>query len=320
MVRRLERLLELDSLLRSSQRFTADSLAAQLERSERTIREDLAFMRDRYGAPIIFSPKHGWHYTDPDWRLPTIMLNEGELFALTLGARMLEAYAGSVYALQLRSAIARLAERLPEQTWVDLQQVADERIQFRSGATVDLNPEIWQHLAQACRRQLSVQMKYYTASRNTISERQFDPYLLHLYRGTNPYAIGYCHQRQDIRWFRVDRIQQLTVLDETFVPNPQFNAKTYLDQIFQHEAGGELQSVVIWFDASTAPYIRERQWHPTQKIEELVDGSVILRMTVRGINDLKRWVMGYGKGAIVREPPELVEMIKDEILTMNQYY
>lgn len=320
MVRRLERFLELDSLLRSPQRCTADSLAARLERSERTIRDDLAFMRDRYGAPIVFSPKQGWHYTDPDWRLPTIMLNEGELFALTLGARMLEAYAGSAYALQLRTAIARLAERLPEQTWVDLQQVADERIQFRSGATVDLNPEIWQWLEQACRQQQSVQMKYYTASRNTVSERQFDPYLLHLYRGTNPYVIGYCHQRQAIRWFRVDRIQKLSILDREFIPNPKFDAKTYLDQIFQHEAGGELQAVAIWFDAPTAPYIRERRWHPSQEIEELADGSVILRMTVRGINDLKRWVLGYGKGAMAREPPELVKMLKDEISTMNQYY
>ena len=45
------------------------------------------------------------HYTDPQWRLPNISLSQGELFALTLGARMLEAYAGSPYAQELSSAI-----------------------------------------------------------------------------------------------------------------------------------------------------------------------------------------------------------------------
>jgi len=118
--RHFERLLQLDALLRTGQRQTIASLAEILETSERTIRSDLAFMRDglrptgghRFDAPLEFDRQKG-HY----WRLPSISLSKGELFALTLGARMLEAYAGSAYAVELRSAIAYLAERLPEQTW-----------------------------------------------------------------------------------------------------------------------------------------------------------------------------------------------------------
>ncbi|HEY9909071.1 MAG TPA: hypothetical protein V6D18_15860 [Thermosynechococcaceae cyanobacterium] len=70
--------------------------------------------------------------------LPSISLSQGELFAVTLGARMLEAYAGLLYVTELRSAILRLNRRLPEQTWVDLQQVATKRILFRSGVTLTL--------------------------------------------------------------------------------------------------------------------------------------------------------------------------------------
>lgn len=128
MSRHLERLLQIDALLRTGQRQTAESLAQVLERSERTIRSDLAFLRDRLHAPLAFSRQQGYHYTDSAWQPPSITLSKGELFALTLGARMLEAYAGSTYALDLHSAISRLAERLPEQTWVDLQQIADEQI------------------------------------------------------------------------------------------------------------------------------------------------------------------------------------------------
>ncbi|KGF71817.1 hypothetical protein DO97_15115, partial [Neosynechococcus sphagnicola sy1] len=121
MSRHLERLLQLDALLRLPLRQTAENLAEALEVSERTVRNDLNFLRDRYFAPLEWSKAKGYHYTDSDWRLPTITLSKGELFALTLGARMLEAYAGSAYVGELRSAIARLGERLPEQTWVDLQ-------------------------------------------------------------------------------------------------------------------------------------------------------------------------------------------------------
>ncbi len=107
MSRHLERLLQIDALLRTEQRQTALSIAKDLEVSERTIRSDLAFLRDRFHAPLEFNHKQGHHYTDPEWRLPSISLTKGELFALTLGARMLEAYAGT-YSLELRSAIARL--------------------------------------------------------------------------------------------------------------------------------------------------------------------------------------------------------------------
>jgi hypothetical protein len=45
-----------------------------------------------------------------------------------------------------------------------------------------------------------------------------------------------------------------------------------------------------------------------------------LRMTVRGLNELKRWVLFYGKGAIALGPPELVEMVREELRGMNVLY
>ncbi|MGF1535576.1 MAG: helix-turn-helix transcriptional regulator [Elainellaceae cyanobacterium] len=320
MVRRLERLLQLDTLLRRSQRQTAQTLADVLEVSERTVRDDIAFLRDRFHAPIDNTKRQGYFYTDPDWRLPSIPLTKGELFALTIGARMLESYAGSAYAADLRSAIARLAERLPEETWVDLQQVADEQIVFRAGAQINLDAEVWHQLEEACQNCTQVWMRYYTAGRNTVSERVLDPYLLHIYRGTNPYVIGYCHKREAIRWFRVDRIQALKPLEIVFERVPDFDARVHLANIFQHEVGDKPVTVKIWFDPPTAPYVRERVWHSTQVLHEHEDGAVTLEMTVTGLNDLKRWVLGYGKGAIVREPPELVGMMEEEIRGMHLYY
>uniref|UniRef100_B8HWI4 Helix-turn-helix type 11 domain protein n=1 Tax=Cyanothece sp. (strain PCC 7425 / ATCC 29141) TaxID=395961 RepID=B8HWI4_CYAP4 len=320
MSRHLERLLALDACLRSGQRHTAQSLASELEVCERTIRNDLAFLRDRYHAPLEFDQRRGYRYLDPTWRLPTINLSQGELFALTLGARMLETYGGSAYVRELRSAIARLAERLPEQTWVDLQQVADERILFRAGAETALDPEVWHQLEGACRHNKTVAMTYYTASRDAVSERKLDPYVLHIYRGTNPYVIGFCHKRQEILWFRADRIRKLQVLEQIFVPDPNFDIKEHLERIFQYEVGGESRPVAIWFDQRTAPFIRERRWHSTQEIQEHPDGSLTLQMNVRGMNDLKRWVLGYGSGAVVKHPPDLVEMVETEVQRMALSY
>ncbi len=225
MTRRLERLLRLDELLREQGRQTAETLAAELERTERTIRSDIEFLRNRYGAPIQFSQQKGWYYTDPDWRLPTVALTQGELFALTLGARMLRTYAGSAYAQELEGAIAQLAQRLPEQTWVDLQQLAEQNMLFRTGAELDLNPEIWQCLEQACQKRKRVWMRYATPGK-PVSEREVDPYLLHISQA-NPYMTGWCHKRQEVRWFRVDRIQAVELQKEQFEIDAAFDREAH---------------------------------------------------------------------------------------------
>lgn len=317
--RHLERLLQIDTFLRSEQRHTATSMAEVLGVTERTVRKDIDFMRDRFSAPISSTKVKGYYYTELDWRLPTIPLSEGELFALTLGAQMLSAYAGSAYQSHLEGAIARLAERLPEQTWVDLQQLAQQKVLVRAGAELDLDPEIWQQLEQACKDRRQVQIHYFTAGRNTESERIIDPYLLHFTR-SNPCVTGFCHTRKAVRDFRVDRIRKLVVLSSQFETNTEFDPKVYFAGAFQHELSGELQDVAIWFDVATAPYIYERRWHPSQSIDSHSDGSLTLKFVVRGLNEVKRWVLYYGKGAKVMSPQKLVEMVEEEINVMQRQY
>lgn len=90
MSRHLERLLKIDALVRSDEKYTASKLAEELEVSERSIRYDLEFLKDRYHAPLQFTRAKGYHYADPTWNLPSVPLTQGELLALTLGAKMLE--------------------------------------------------------------------------------------------------------------------------------------------------------------------------------------------------------------------------------------
>jgi len=288
MIRRLERLLELDSLLRSASRSTTTELKAALGVSERTIRYDLDFLRDRFEAPIAYDPQRGFHYTDPDWRLPSIPLTEGEVFALTLGAQMLATYGGSAYQSVLCSAIQRLAKRLPEQTWIDLHSLVEDRIAFNVGAGVYLDEAIWQSVEAACRTRHRIWLRYFVPDRHEVSDRECDPYLIYLCRG-NPYLIGYCWLRRAIRWFRIDRIQAVKVLDTVFEIDPGFDRTHYFDKIFQFEVGGEPQNVAIWFASRVAPLIRERLWHHSQQIEDHADGSLTLKLTVSGMNDIQKF-------------------------------
>jgi predicted DNA-binding transcriptional regulator YafY len=316
--RHLERLLEIDGFLRSNQRHTATSMAEVLGVNERTVRNDIEFMRSRFEAPIEVSKARGYYYSDLSWRLPTIPLSRGELFAITLGAKMLGAYGGSAYREELEGAISQLAKRLPEKTYVDLQQLVQDNVLVRGGAELALDAHVWNVLEQACQHKYRVWIHYGTPGKD-LSEREFDPYVLH-FSQHNPYVTGWCYLRGEVRCFRVDRIVAIELRTERFEIDSAFDRESHFAETFQHEVGGVAQEMAIWFDVKTAPYIRERRWHPTQVLEENLDGSLTLRLVVRGLNEVKRWVLYYGAGARVLEPPELVEMIKTDLLAMNQLY
>ncbi|MHC1740624.1 MAG: WYL domain-containing protein [Anaerolineaceae bacterium] len=58
-----------------------------------------------------------------------------------------------------------------------------------------------------------------------------------------------------------------------------------------------MTDVSIKFNARTARYIRARNWHLSQRIEENEDGTLVLHLQTSGLGELKRWVMQYGSGA-----------------------
>jgi predicted DNA-binding transcriptional regulator YafY len=75
---------------------------------------------------------------------------------------------------------------------------------------------------------------------------------------------------------------------------------------------GEPTEVKIWFSPKQAPYIEERTWHPSQRIEKQDDGSVILSLQVADEDEVKRWLIGFGAEASVLAPGKLRQEIRQE--------
>ena len=59
-----------------------------------------------------------------------------------------------------------------------------------------------------------------------------------------------------------------------------------------------------------ADYIREKTWHPSQKLKSLPDDGVELSLSLSSLVEIHRWVLGWGEQATVIEPP----VLKDRIL------
>ncbi len=314
----LERILEIDRQIRAGMHPNADTIAAKFETGRRVIFKDREFLL-RLGAPLAYSREHkGWYYTDPSFALPGTYVTEGELLAFFLSVEIARRHMGTHLEQSLCAAAEKIARTLKGKVKVELGSLA-KFCSFEHTATALANEETLLRLYKSIEQNRQVELRYLSASKGEETERTVDPY--HLYnREGNWYLIAHDHLRGDIRTFHLDRIQAMQVLQTGFSPPPGFNAEEWIRNGFQAEHGETVREVAVRFDARQARWIRERQIHETQQIEELEDGGVILRMRTSGLEAVKRWVMQYGAHAEVLAPDELRAAVLEELKNTLQQY
>jgi predicted DNA-binding transcriptional regulator YafY len=150
----------------------------------------------------------------------------------------------------------------------------------------------------------------YFSNRNEKTYRTIHPYGLVAYKNAW-YCIGFCELRSEIRGFKLTRILDFELLDETFTLPEGFNLRDHIGkyQIFK----GEKTDVKLLITAPLSNYIRERIWGDDQEISEDKEGNVILCAKMENTPELISWVLSLGSMAKVIEPAELRKQIKAEI-------
>jgi len=178
--------------------------------------------------------------------------------------------------------------------------------------------EVIQQVNEAVMQQKRIEIVYFSMHRRKISRRKVSPYKIWFHGGTF-YLIGHCSWAGDVRIFAIDRIKMLHPTEERFELPPNFD----IDAFMQHSFGvfnGDPTPVTIWFASEVAGYVKEKIWHPSQKIRELKDGSVIFSAEVAGTEEIKFWVRSWGPNALVLEPESLREALHTEAALMLERY
>jgi predicted DNA-binding transcriptional regulator YafY len=119
------------------------------------------------------------------------------------------------------------------------------------------------------------------------------------------------HRSGEIRPFAVERISEAKPTNRRFEIPADFDFAKFSEDAFD-VIWGEPQEVKIRFSPEQAPYIQERTWHPSQKIDKCTDGSIELSMNVANLWEVKRWLIGYGADAQVLRPMGLAKDIEEE--------
>ncbi len=117
----------------------------------------------------------------------------------------------------------------------------------------------------------------------------------------------------------MDRIRELELTTERFAVDPGFDPKRHEAEAFG-VAWEKPTTVVVRFSADQAPYVREREWHPTQRIRDLRDGGVELTFRAGGAFEIVRWILGWGDAAEVVRPLRLRKEVRRALQTAVARY
>ena len=120
-----------------------------------------------------------------------------------------------------------------------------------------------------------------------------------------------------MRTFAAQRIQEVAVLEDTFDPREASTA-VFPDSLSVYS--GSPEHVVIDFSPAEAPYIRERDWHPSQQLTDRPAGGVRLALDVVIDWGLEAWILGFGDSARAVAPPSLVERLTERLEAARAQY
>ena len=276
------------------------------EFSGRTFKRDIEWLRDQQ-APIEYdAQRHGYYYADEAFELPTVMLTEGDLLALLVTERALAAYRNSPYYERLRSIFDRLTELLPEKVTVHSEDLA-QNVTVVTEPVTEIDNAVWQAVQSCLQHERSVAIHYQAPGYASSVIRVIDPYHIVGFRG-EWYLIGYSHHDAEIRIYALGRVTGANETKGRFDRPPRFDTANYIDPAFGVFLGGQWDDITVRFDAAVASKIRERFWHPDQRIEDTADGGIILRFRTNQREQTLFWVAQWGPNAEILEPADLREL------------
>jgi len=307
--RQMVRLLTLLKVLNEGGRPSIYELAARFHTRRETIYRDLRALQ-AIGYPIVGDAEGRLSHPSlaPEARviIPPVLLTQKELAALVWATKQVGSK--QPFRAGLDSALLKLQSLAPGQEG-RLGLVLGGIFGGWARGTKDyteFQPIILQ-LVEAIVAHRRCLVDYQAPHRDRPKKFRYDPYRLLSIQGLL-YCVGQMPAYSSLVTLAIDRIHSLTITEEPFSVDPKFDLKKYEAEAFG-VTWDKPMTVVVRFRPDQAPYVREREWHPTQKLRTLRDGRLELTFRAGGTFEITRWILGWGDAAEVVRPLSLRQAV-----------
>ena len=158
----------------------------------------------------------------------------------------------------------------------------------------------------------------YLSQKNEVTKRTIHPYKLFMYNNAW-FVLGFDESKGDIRYFKLNRIQDFAVQHRKFVQLLTYKESDYLDE-YGMKNNGEWYPIKLKLTGNYAMLVKERIYGKDQTIEEVDDKTTILSVKMQGQENILVFVLGFGSNCEVLEPDWLKEKVIQAIEVMYGKY
>ncbi|ATA23981.1 transcriptional regulator [Brenneria goodwinii] len=309
---KIERIIAIIMLLLERDRISATALAEMFEVSTRTIYRDIDTI-NLAGIPIVtYQGVNGGISIMDKYKVNKRLFTTDDISTLLTG---LGSLSSALSGKSLINTLAKIESLIP-------QQQAGEIKLKTSQIAIDLSrwigsPNLQSHLEkikQAMNQSLLLTFNY-SDGKGIKSQRQIEPYQLRLKEG-NWYVHGYCIARQDFRLFKLSRITQLNISEQTFIPRPFQPGMT--EGAFWIEK--PLIPVTLLLDESVRDLISERC--DEENIQPYQDNKILVNFPFVADDQGYHFLLGLGDKCECLQPEfvrnELIRRIKKTLAIYEQ--
>ncbi|HEX6552222.1 MAG TPA: YafY family protein [Ktedonobacteraceae bacterium] len=295
------RVLTVLELIQSRPSITGPELAERLEMDVRTVRRYITHLQD-VGIPVEANiGRHGGYRLRPGFKLPPLIFTEEEATAIILGLLASTWLEIGQSAVAIEGALAKVSRVLPLRARERLEAVTSHLVLFSHNQQARPDASLLIDLSGAIHASQRIEIDY-RSLHNEVTHRKVEPYGITGWKG-HWYLGGYCCLRQDYRSFRLDRIQQVQILSETFEKAENFDFVAYVKE--QFNTAGMHMEVEFQGELSTVQ----------QKIPTLygtltqTPTGVLLQEQYDDVESMARYLMSLNLPFVIHHPPELREAL-----------
>ncbi len=319
---KFDRIYALHSLLaRARVPVKKSTIEEKLECSHATVERIIKEMRLHLDAPIKYNrDTNGYSYdktADTHYELPGLWFNASELYGLFASYQLLSDIGPGLLESHIEPIKVKL-ESLMHSRSMQKGNV-DKRVRILKIAARKPNPKHFSVVVSALLMRKKINIKYTGRDRNKSTQRTLSPQRLVHYRD-NWYIDAWCHLREKLRTFSIDRISYSRMENNTALEIEEPVLKEHYASAYGIFSGKPNKTAVLKFNASVAKWIAEEQWHPEQVGQFDLHGCYELQIPYRDARELIMDILKYGADVEVLKPESLRQQIREQSAQVSNIY
>ncbi len=310
-----DRVFDIYNRLRDGRPFTVKEFTEKYEVSNRTVKRDIEFVRDRLAIDIQCSNgSHPLYTITEDDRCA---LNRRQADQSLLLFALLDSFSRNHFLFPMDYKQLRDSLNLPlSNQFLNLAEHITYEMSEEKSIKLDLFHSLMASIQD--KKQISIG---YSDLKGEITRRRVEP--CHLRNSDGQwYLLAWCHLRGDLRIFHVSRISGWSALERPFTMSvTQGEICRVLDNSFgiMSDKNGCVTPVTVLFSGKAVKLVEGKRWHEEQIVEVVPEGLKV-SFPVESFEEVLRIVLSYHSEAEVLEPREFREIWLGKIREMGERF